>query len=220
MPEIVIEFHGDGARPFPRPVPAVQETPDWLKRMPADADLPAGGTVQTVKKCPPFVDALTGGYLIPLIADVEFRMESDGLKSDSELPVIETHSPQQFLGSPMQGRTIVKFMNPWIVKTPPGWSCLFVQPLNRFDLPFHILSGIVETDTYYREIAFPSICTMRPGESVLLKRGTPIAQLFPLRRESWRAEYSRTRLEERGRIESEFGEGWYREHHWERKDFK
>lgn len=222
-PENLIEFHGDAAIPTPRPVPASQDMPPWLKQMPAD--VPAQGQekpFQTVKKCPPFVEALSGGYLIPLVADAQFTMTAEGLKVNCELPIIESHPPEQIRGTPVEGMPVVKFRNPWIVKTPPGYSCLFVQPVNRFDLPFHILSGIVETDTYYREISFPSICLMKPGMSLTLKKGTPIVQLFPIKREAWRSIYAKVQLDQREAVEQAFSgtTGFYKEQHWRRKEYK
>ena len=41
--------------------------------------------------------------------------------------------------------TVLKFVNPWVVKTPPGYSALFVPPLNRIETPFTFFSGVVET---------------------------------------------------------------------------
>jgi hypothetical protein len=225
MPETenLIEFHGDGSQPFPRPIPAVQDVPAWLKQMPAEVENPRGGSpIDTVKKCPPFLEAVTGGYLIPLIADVTFEMQPTGLRIHCDLPIIESHPLEQLRQTPVDGMPIVKFRNPWIVKTPPGYSCLFVQPLNRFDLPFHVLSGVVETDTYYREIHFPSICLLKPGSTHLLKKGTPIVQIYPIKRESWRSAYSKTELQHRESVEAEFNSATahYRQNTWRRKDYK
>jgi hypothetical protein len=56
---------------LPRPIPAVLGLPDWFKTMPQKAFSTVLGTEQmTVKKCPPFIDAMTFGFLIPLIADL------------------------------------------------------------------------------------------------------------------------------------------------------
>ena len=54
---------------LPRPVPARAALPDWLRAMPATAysDL-HGGEVRTVKQCPPLVDAMAHGFVIPLPA--------------------------------------------------------------------------------------------------------------------------------------------------------
>ena len=48
-----------------------------------------------------------------------------------------------------------KFINKWLIKTPPGYSCLFVKPLNHFETRFEIISGVVDTDTYINTINFP-----------------------------------------------------------------
>ena len=49
---------------LPRPIPAVQGLPEWFKSMPAKAfDLTMGSETETVKRCPPFIDAMTYGFL-------------------------------------------------------------------------------------------------------------------------------------------------------------
>jgi hypothetical protein len=59
---------------LPRPFPAVLGLPDWYKALPQRALNPTMGEVsQTVKKCPPFIDAMTYGFLIPLAIDLEVR---------------------------------------------------------------------------------------------------------------------------------------------------
>jgi hypothetical protein len=221
--EKLIEFLGEGSRVFPRPFPARQGAPDWLKDIPPERATAEGRTVGTVKKCPPFVDALTAGYFIPLVADVTFRMGNDGiLDFSAELPIVGTHNPEQVRGTPLEGRPLVKFSNPWIVRTPAGYSCLFTHPINRFDLPFHILSGVIETDRHYLEANFPAICLLAPGQTVTLKRGTPIMQVIPFKRDTWKSSVAHTDAEHHGQIEQEFGEdrARYRNHYWVRKDYQ
>ena len=226
MAENLIEFFcPDGAQgQIPRPVPASQGVPEWVKQMPNETgEAPGNRPWMTVKKCPPFVDALTGGYLIPLAGDIQFIMEKDGLNFRAELPIIETHPQDQIRGTPFEGRVIVKFMNFWIIKTPPGYSCLFVQPLNRgLEFPFQVISGIVETDTYYREINFPSLCLMRPGTSVVVRKGTPLVQIFPFRRETWKSGFGQIDPKFRKTMEDEFQGtiGHYKSDYWRRKEFE
>ena len=50
-----------------------------------------------------------------------------------------------------------KILNPWIITTPPGYSTLFVPPLNNSDDRFSIIAGIVDTDTFKNEINFPIV---------------------------------------------------------------
>ena len=68
-----------------RPIPARQALPEWLRNMPGTAwSAFHGEDVRTVKHCPPFVDAMAFGFVIPLPCDVTMR---DGVLSwDWELP--------------------------------------------------------------------------------------------------------------------------------------
>ena len=54
-----------------RPYPARGALPDWLRAMPAKAHSDIHGRdIRTVKQCPPFVDAMAYGVMIPLPCDV------------------------------------------------------------------------------------------------------------------------------------------------------
>jgi hypothetical protein len=53
---------------IPPPVPAPQGMPGLIKEMPATAfSALIGAEDNTVKRCPPFIDAMTCGFLIPLM---------------------------------------------------------------------------------------------------------------------------------------------------------
>ena len=54
---------------FPRPYPANKDIPDWYKAMPVEAEA-HGAKGGTVKNCPPFLEAMTCGYILPLAADI------------------------------------------------------------------------------------------------------------------------------------------------------
>ena len=59
---------------LPRPIPAVQGLPDWYKSVPQKAfNQSMGEETLTVKKCPPFIDAMTYGFLIPLPIDLNVQ---------------------------------------------------------------------------------------------------------------------------------------------------
>ncbi len=103
-----------------RPIPARAALPDWLREMPrvAYSDL-HGQKVRTVKQYPPFVDAISHGFIIPLPCDVTVR---DGVLSwDWRHPVltvdahsrspISFHVPAQASGTPFyrDAVSIVKF---------------------------------------------------------------------------------------------------------------
>jgi hypothetical protein len=189
------ELHGR----LPPPVPAVQGLPDWLRAMPAQAfSAMAAADDDTVKRCPPFVDAMTSGFLIPLICDVtvkdgEFTWDNDlppgGAVSYARSPV-GLHDAGQATGTPLfdPDRFLVKFHNLWTIEAPDGYSLLFTHPVNRFDLPFTTLTGLVDCDRYHDAwINFPAHWHDMDFNGVLPK-GTPVAQCFPVRRETWAVE--------------------------------
>src|SRR5258706_4059553 len=154
----LIEFHTGGPQRFPAPFPASRGIPEWFKNLQAGIDTP-DENIPTLKRCPPFLEALSCGYLIPLAGDVIFTTDARGnLTFQATGPVVETHDPIPYQTTPFAAAVLVKFMNPWIIKTPPGYSTLLIPAINRFHIPFLVLGGLVETDTYYREIHFPAIC--------------------------------------------------------------
>lgn len=180
---------------LPRPFPAVQGLPEWFKAMPAKAfDLTMGRETETLKKCPPFIDAMTYGFLIPLATDVEIRdgefswdFVVEGFSSEFSQSPIAFHDPSQATGSPLfdADRFIVKFNNFWNIEAPPGYSLLFTHPVNRTDLPFTTLTGLVDCDTFHDSpLSFPARWDDATFDGVLPK-GTPIAQCLPVKRESW-----------------------------------
>ena len=180
----------------PPPVPAGQGLPDWLRVMPGQAPSRlASGEEDTVKRCPPFVDAMTSGFLMPLMCDL--KVENGEFTWDCDLPAggdaacprapIGLHDPGQLAGAPMfdADRVAIKFQNPWTIEAPEGWSLLFTHPVNRFDLPFVTFTGLVDCDRYRDAwIHFPAHWRDE-GFSGVLRKGTPVAQCFPIKREAW-----------------------------------
>src|SRR5690242_3311660 len=185
-----IEFYGDerALRDFPHPYPAAQSVPEWLKDMTM-----AMGDEPTIKRCPPFLQAITAGYILPLATDCHFTCDANGkLGVRSEFSLVEAHFPTQYASSPFRNAAVVKFLNPWLVKTPPGYSTLFCAPMNRFETPFAMLCGIVETDTFYREVHFPAISTLRQNSSFTLPKGAPLMQAIPIKREEWESKLAQS----------------------------
>ena len=67
------------------------------------------------------------------------------------------------------------------MKTPPGWSTLFVPPLNRVNEYFEPMSGVVETDKYLEFVNFPSFLK-QTGTTFIIPRGYPVVQAIPFKR--------------------------------------
>lgn len=197
----IIKFHL--VQDFPNemflpPVSAKKLIPDWFKKIP-----PHNEDDMTVKKCVPFLDAMSVGYTILNHIDIVIWQTTDGEVKIQWLndehkehmmrwPPIETHPQRQIPGSPMEGHTILKFMSPWIIETPPEYSLLFLPPINRLEIPIVPLVGLVDSDTYQNNVNIPFIHTMlEPDEKRHhIPKGTPICQVVPIKREKWSAEYS------------------------------
>lgn len=184
-----------------RPVPAAQSLPDWLRTMPASAFSDVHGTdVRTVKQCPPFIDAMCHGFVIPLPCDIQ--VQNGKLSWDWDLPPlsVETHPrsplsfhvPAQVTGTPFhrEDRAIVKFNSFWTIELEEGFSLFATHPVNREDLPFRLLSGMVDSDRFTDVgILFPAVWT-RPDFEGILPRGTPVAQCFPVARNALDLHYA------------------------------
>ena len=182
---------------LPRPVPAQAGLPDWLRKMaPRVPSALHQRSIRSVKQCPPFVDAMAHGFLILLPCEVRVQ---DGVFSwDWPLPALALqhqpraplsfHVAEQVAGSPLaQGsHAVLKFNSFWTIELDPGWSLMVVHPVNRDDLPFRLITGLVDAD-HFNEVGinFPARWT-EPGFSGVLPRGTPVAQCYPVPREATR----------------------------------
>jgi len=189
------------------PTPIKLNIPEWYKKLEHSI------SNLTVKGCMPFLDTLTSGYLLKTAQDLHLKhnvLNEKGIKDSFQTyslhgisamlnaksinlnSGVDTHSINQLLGSPLieknKNLPFYKILNPWRIKTPKGYSCLFVPPLNNSDDRFSILPGIVDTDTYDREINFPIVINgdKYPTLDTFIKKSTPYVQILPFKRDSWK----------------------------------
>jgi hypothetical protein len=185
---------------LPRPIPAAFGLPDWFKALPQKAFNPTmGEEMHGIKKCPPFIDAMTCGFLIPLAMDLSMRDGEmtwsfdvpKGFVTEYACSPVSFHDPSQVAGTPFfdEDRYIVKFNNFWTIEAPPGYSLLFTHPINRPDLPFTTMTGLVDSDIFHDvPVHFPARWHDKNFNGVLPK-GTPVAQCVPVKRETLAARF-------------------------------
>ena len=202
------------------PVPAREVQPAWLKKLRGRdrAELSAANNALTVKRCVPFLDALSIGWILPLAATVRLEIRDEGrdVQAGWELDaeMVSSHNAFQAAGHPREPRPTFKFHNPWTIRTPAGWSCLFTPPLNRPSELIEVFSGVVDTDRYPSPVNFPFVPIGEDGVHVLPK-GTPLVQVIPFAREDVEANVRAETGDEAGERERAHrntlaGEGWYR----------
>jgi len=179
-----------------KPQPASKFVPEWYKN--ADSYIGGkkrpdgqGGATSTIKRCMPVFDAINAGYIIVSPADIYVSIK-EGIQffEWSSLDLIKFHPIEQASNHPLRKpHAYPKWTNPWAIKTPKGYSTMFVQPMHR-DSVFTILPGIVDTDEYYAPVNFPFVIN-DPEFEGLIPKGTPIAQVIPFKRDSWKIEYGK-----------------------------
>jgi len=195
----VIEFycHPNLEGIIPEPRAAIKNLPEWFKDLSPTCEGPDdnrdafGNKNMSAKKCLPMLDAMSFGYTIPLCADLHIRSNHNNTQVDVKNPpgmaVCEFHDSSQLGGNNKLGikhGNALKFINRWVIKTAPGWSTLFIPPLNHFDQPFTCLSGFVDTDVYPKEVNFPAILNIYDAD-VHLSAGTPLITAIPVKRDSF-----------------------------------
>lgn len=183
---------------FP-PVPAKQFMPEWYKNTKllvdkegvsakylTENDMP---TPFTVKGCIPIKDYMESGYVIRAHTDLlltPFQLD-DGTHSwwwKAKFECVGSHTFKQCPVEIGKGKnTYIKFMNPWSIRTPPGYSCLFYQHEYFFNKKLRFLPAIVDTDLYDSPVHFPSVVLSE--ETFMIKCGDPIMIVFPFKRENW-----------------------------------
>ena len=207
------------------PTPASKLIPSWYKNLESyvgGEKKPNGdaGPTATLKKCLPVFDAITAGYILYTPADIFVSKKNDGLWYEwADLNFLEFHPVRQAPEHPMSnGLEYPKFMNPWLIKTPLGYSTLFVTPFHRESL-FTCMPGIVDTDTYYDAVNFPFVMNDKNFEG-LIPAGTPMIQVIPFKRDVWQSTHKYIDvIEIQTKLRTNFFDR-YRTMFWHRKEYK
>lgn len=202
---------------FIHPQPASRFVPEWFRKLPGVIN-----GMETIKKCVPFLDTLTSGYVISLASDVYY--DGQNFQQVSKIEQVTTHHRDQLqtLGIPVEyNEQPYKWINFFVTKTPKGYSTMFTHPINRIDLPFFSLTGIVETDNFPIPVNFPFF--MKKDFIGVIPAGTPIIQAIPIKRDNWKSE-----VEDKKPFKKPWYVdimhnppfGFYKKNFWQRKSYK
>jgi hypothetical protein len=150
------------------------------------------GKIPTWKACPAVFDVMGSGYAYKTPSDIEFFEDAAG---NIQAKVLDERH-RNFL---VDREPLAQFPHPqgyhhkhfawwadWAVELPEGYSALYTQPFNRFELPFLTTSGIVDNDKVHLPGTMPFF--FLKGVTGILPAGTPYAQIIPFKREHWESE--------------------------------
>jgi hypothetical protein len=190
----------EGFAPYPEP--ALKMIPDWYKKQTSagsDEDtLSRGFTSSTIKRCMPFFDLMTSGYMLLMPCDVYIDASNpeqlkhtapEAIKDVTE-NLFSSHNREQYAELPYDRQYYHKDLlriNPlWGVSTPAGYSTIFVNPMYQDPGPLEAIGAMVDTDEYISRghLSF----FVKSGFVGVVKQGTPLVQIFPFKREPWQME--------------------------------
>jgi hypothetical protein len=182
-----------------QPIPASKDIPSWYKDLSSyitenKVGLPDGYTASTAKKCMPLFDSISSGYLIKTYCDIQITWDGlayEFLTPNSYTDTISFHGIVQLPNHPSLDEfhtAVAKFINGWAIKTDPGYSSIFLPPMHRDNI-LSIAPGIVDTDVFTDAVNLPFFIS-KPGFTGIVPAGTPIAQVIPIKRDSWTSSFS------------------------------
>jgi len=207
--------------------------PDWVRQMPKYTDgqttfiYEGGSSNLTIKNCLPFLEAHTSGYVMTLPCDIQVRRLDNGTPRLTwgptipdpvrARPTVESYIPQMNGYDPLT----FSWMPQWSVITPQGYSCQFIHPLNRIDLPFYTFGGVIDTDKWGEAGNHPFV--LKQGFKGIIPKGTPIVQVIPFKRDDWKSTVTDDlggRYMKKIRERDSVLKGWYRKNAWSNKSYR
>lgn len=200
------------------PISAKELVPKWYKDIKPDEQL-------NVKNCIPFLDTLSYGYIQTTWADIYVEKGVDkpkiyctglpqlfSIRDNSDIKVNDSFYKIEFV-----------WHRSWSVQLPEGYSGLVTHPLNRLDLPFTTLSGVVDFDQYHHSKFGNIPFYLNKDFEGVIPKGTPIFQIMPIKREDWNSykeEYDKDSWKEKEDKRTSIETGSYKKLFWQRKSFK
>lgn len=159
----------------------------WIDDLGNTAEHSFGGKVLSFKACPAIMDAFVMGYMLKTPCNIYIYKENNQMKCKTDFgfedfcgqrpkmenfPVPQGYEEDHFHWYPN-----------WMPSLPKGYSALYVNPLNRFDLPFMTISGVIDNDDMDTPGLMPFF--INKGFEGIIPSGTPYVQIIPFKREDW-----------------------------------
>lgn len=202
MPTIEFTSYNENTLKDSRPILASKVQPEWWKKMKIN-EIVRGDKQQTIRACPAMQDWLTMGYYLIAQQDIMVQIGMDsydesgknsfawayddpkvGSSSHPDTQFGNAFIPEKMEGSPV--KDAFKMRNPWNIKTPEGYSTFYLDPFLHQNNYFSVWPGIIDTDKFNLNMDNAQIIFYpKVNHSFIIKKGTPLVQVIPFRREEW-----------------------------------
>lgn len=169
------------------PVPASSLLPEWYKNQSGYDDF--GNP--TIKRCLPIFDAMSFGYFLVSQSDIVVDSTNPGglvIASDNDFngELFNQHDLNQYDKYPIPSgyhNHVLRIHPMWSVETPKGYSALFINPVNNGSKNINAITGLIDTDNFISDghLSF----FVKENTVFKIKKGTPIIQVMPIKRENW-----------------------------------
>lgn len=189
-----------------------------------------GGKLFTYKACPALLDLFLSGYFLTTPCDLTFYRDENqkyNVKTEKgyedfcgprpamkDFEVPYGHMKEHFHWYPN-----------WAPRLPEGYSALYVSPLNRFDLPFITVAGIIDNDKMDTPGLIPFF--LKEGFEGVIPAGTPYVQILPFKREDWEMQIKHhnyqeilKRHQDQAQLYRTKDGGQYKKFTWSRKKYE
>jgi hypothetical protein len=170
-------------------VKAEEHVPDWYRKLPGKP----GQDIKNVRQCPAAKDLFTKGMLIPMWADYEITIDSDGSGSIDSGMTLNNIKPAEVHNLGVQahgawpGYSNVKFASPWYIwcSEPIEWA--WTQPIWWQNNPKEFITVTGISEFRYQHECNINCLIKKPESSIILnvRAGTPMAHLIPLTDREW-----------------------------------
>lgn len=222
------------------PIPASKLIPEWYLNYSKFLKDSSGNVIEsnsgerylTFKSCPSLLDMFLTGYFLVTPCDLMFYVKDD-------LPFVKVPAGyEDFCG---EREKMDGFNQPldyyekhfhwypnWAPELPEGYSALYLNPINRYNLPFHTVEGIIDNDKMNTPGNMPFF--LKKGFEGVIPEGTPYVLIIPFKRENWEMEikhHIQDDINEKiNNIHNLFRSpenslgGGYKKHMWSRKKFE
>jgi hypothetical protein len=171
------------------PRPIKDDMPEWLNKV--DPEL----NEFSIKHCPPAMDWISSGYIIynvweylleDTVRDFKRGLSVQTMNTRPELritqPSVVSKAAMPIPDGPF---SYFRLESDFKVVTPPGYSCLVMQPYYDFNSQFKILPGIIDTDKHDWVISSMAYTTHK---KLSILPGEKLFQIIPFKRDNWKME--------------------------------